>query len=394
MRIGIDARPLQHETQFRGIGKSLEFLLMAMKDLLKPSDRLVFYIDAGLPRPKILEHYPDSNVMVVASSNLARKRYVRSVLSSFRPIKPSPKNIDVLLQYDATFGVPQSVPTVVLFHDLIPYLFRDQEKKLPAAGMRRVKNSLAGKLYWQKYLRTWKQYKRASAILAISQSSRNDFLQHIASGRTPSVSVVHLGTGQFHNAGNASPKIRSLVKDPYLLYVGGIDFRKNVIGLLETFFRLKQKYPRLKLVTVGKEFGLEDQLGDLGWFKLLRQNKAYAKDVIAPGYIEPADLHHLYTHASAFVFTSRYEGFGLPVLEAMQAGCPVVAYDNSSIPEVAGDAALLVPDGTAIEPAIEQVLKDKKLRATLIAKGKHQAAKFTWEKTAHETLQVLKKAAQ
>jgi glycosyltransferase involved in cell wall biosynthesis len=118
------------------------------------------------------------------------------------------------------------------------------------------------------------------------------------------------------------------------------------------------------------------------------------KQVITPGFISDSDLAWLYGHAMAFVFPSRYEGFGLPVLEAMQAGCPVVAYDNSSIPEVAGDAALLVPDGDSLVPAITKVLKDEALRQTLIQKGKARAKRFSWDRTARETLGVLSEAAK
>ena len=113
------------------------------------------------------------------------------------------------------------------------------------------------------------------------------------------------------------------------------------------------------------------------------------KYVITPGYVSDGELSYLYENAEAFVFPSRYEGFGLPVLEAMQSGCPVVAYDNSSIPEVAGNAAILVKDGESMVPALEDLMQDKGKRKALIEKGYKQAEKFSWKRTAQETIKVL-----
>src|SRR6266404_1139697 len=393
MRIGIDARPLQHETQYRGIGKSLEFFLLALPDCLEPDDSLVFYIDSGLPRPKILDNFPDSRIIKVATSRLGRKRYFRSFLPSFRPLKPRTKDVDVVLQYDASFGVPKNVPTVVSFLDLIPMLFRDQEKYRPVKGIRKGKDVLARSLYWKKYLRVLDVYKNASKIVAISASSRNDLLKHSREIKPEDVIVVHLGVNAVAQTGQPSSKIKKLASHPYLLYVGGIDIRKNIVGLLEAFYELKPKHPKLRLIMVGKEFELKDRLEDLGWFTVLDSKPDYAKDVIIPGFVSHDDLFYLYKHTEAFVFPSRYEGFGLPILEAMDAGSPVVAYSNSSIPEVAGGAALLVEDGKPLEPAVEKLLNNPALHRQLVDKGHRQASKFSWHKTVTETLDIMRQLA-
>ena len=389
MKIGIDARPLQGETQYRGIGKSLENVLRVL--LADPGEHsFVFYIDGGLTIPSLLENFPGRKLIAIPSTRLGRKRYFRSVLASYRPARVRRQDVDVFLQYDASLGVPTSVPCVTVFYDLIPLLFRDKEKKQSAAGLRKYKNSLAGNLYWKKYIRTFSQYKRAQKIIAISHVSKQDYLKH--TGSHQDVAVVHLGASGFGEAAAPTDPVQKLTSRPYLLYVGGIDFRKNVVALVQTFYELKLDFPDLRLLAVGKEFGLESQLGDLGWQAVIASNKAYAKDILTPGFISDSDLAWLYGHAMAFVFPSRYEGFGLPVLEAMQAGCPVVAYDNSSIPEVAGDAALLVPDGDSLVPAITKVLKDEALRQTLIQKGKARAKRFSWDRTARETLAILEEA--
>jgi glycosyltransferase involved in cell wall biosynthesis len=394
MRIGIDARPLQHETRYRGIGKALEFFLTALPGVLSKEDELVFYVDKELPKPELLNTLSNSRTILVPAPKLGRKRYIRSVLKSFTPIRPLAKDVDVLLQYDANLGVSTRVPTVTVFHDLIPYLFRNQEKNIPASGVRKAKNALAGNLYWQKYLRFLKQYDKAHHIIAISESSKQDYQKHVRKNPKQPVSVVHLGVTKSHLGGQPSKKVKSLTKDPYILYVGGIDLRKNVVGLAKTFYGVKEKHPKLRLLVIGKEFGLKEQLQDLGWYTLLDTNPTFKKDVVLPGFLSDADLGYVYTHAAAFVFPSRYEGFGLPVLEAMQAGCPVVAYKNSSVTEIAGDAAILVKDGASMVPAVSKLLTNKTQYKTLVQKGRAQVKRFTWEKTARETYRVLKSVAQ
>lgn len=394
MYIGVDGRPLQGETQYRGIGKALGLMLESLVSQLSRDDTLVFYLDSGLPKPELLKKIRGYKTIWLPTSKLGRKRYWRSILSSYPPIKPGSGDIDVLLQYDASLGVPTSVPTVVVFHDLIPLLFREQEKRKSAKGLRRVKNALASNLYWRKYIRTLNNYKRARMILPLSEASKRDLLKHLSRIDPDKVKVVHLGVNKPDKAAAGSAAVRKLTSRPYLLYVGGIDFRKNIIELLKAFYELKPKYPDLRLITVGKEFSLNNQLSDLGWYTVLNSNKTFAKDVIAPGFLTEEDLIFIYQHAEAFVFPSRYEGFGLPIIEAMQIGVPVVAYKNSSIPEVAGNAAMLVKDGDPLAPAIEQLLSNKALRRTLINKGRQQAKQFSWHETAKHTLAALKKAAK
>ncbi len=395
VRIGIDARPLQAETQYRGIGKSLEFFLHGLVKILSNDDTCVFYVDKALPIHNVLGLFPEARTIPIATSRLGRTRYIRSVLPSYPPIKPKKSEIDVLLQYDVNMGVPPNIPSVVVFYDMIPLLFRGQEKRQPAKGLRKAKNNLAGQMYWQKYLRSLQQYRKATKIIAISESSKNDLLKYVPDIIANRVSVIHLGVPELQIVdAPVSPRIKKIAQSPYILYVGGIDLRKNIVGLLKSFYEVKKKRSDLKLVAVGKEFGLEDQLQNLGWYEILNLEPTFIKDIVFPGFISGEELHYLYEHSAAFVLPSRYEGFGLPVLEAMKAGCPVIAYSNSSIPEVAGDAAMLVSDGKPLAPAIMQLLEDRQLRKKLVEKGYKQAALFTWEKTAQKTLDALKTVAR
>ena len=390
MKIGIDARPLQGETLYRGIGKSLEKLLRAMIPLYGATNEFIFYVDRGLPVPDIARQFPAYRTIAVASPKLGKKRYFRSFMRSYKAAKPLKKDVDIFLLYDADLGVPGgSVPVVTIFHDAIPLLFRGTEPKGHATGIRKSKNALASNVYWRKYLRTLAQYKKSSAILAISESSKRDFQKYVGGIDAQDIYVVPHGVEYKAAGGRVSGKIKKMATGQYLLYVGGIDIRKNIIGLADTFFELKADYPKLRLFTIGKEFGLNDQLKDLGWASKLEEHKEFADDVISPGFLSDADLAYMYEHAAAFLFPSRYEGFGLPVLEAFQAGCPVVAYTNSSIPEVAGDAALLIDDGAPMAPTVKKLLSDNKLRNSLVRKGHIQAKKFSYAQTAKCTFEVL-----
>lgn len=393
VRIGIDARPLQGETRFRGIGKSFEYLMKAL--LRYHSDTsYVFYIDEGLPPPDLIKDFPNHAVKHIPTARLGRRRYFRSFINSYRTAAPKKTDIDVFFQYDASLGVPTSVPTVTIFHDLIPYLFRGKEKKQIASGLRKYKNKLAGTMYWNKYLRVLKRYKRSAKIIAISQASKIDYVKHLKNFPAKDIVVIHHGFGEDHpEARKPSAKVKKLASKPYIMYLGGIDLRKNIAELIRTFYEIKPDFPDLRLIAVGKEFELQDQLGDVGWNRELAKNKTFAKDVITPGFLDGSDMSYLYSHAKAFVHPTLYEGFGLPLLEALQAGCPLICYNNSSIPELVGDAALVVQNGKPLAPYVKKVLSDPKLSFRLSKAGPKQAAKFTWQKTAAQTLEVLKSAA-
>jgi glycosyltransferase involved in cell wall biosynthesis len=139
---------------------------------------------------------------------------------------------------------------------------------------------------------------------------------------------------------------------------------------------------------MGKEFKNQTELYDIGWYKNIVKSK-FSQDIIMPGYVNDDQLIEYYKNAKVFVFPSLYEGFGLPVLESMSLGAPVVAFKNSSITEIAENAALLCKDNEEFIGAVKRLLENNKLRKSLIEKGYKQARKFSWEKTAKQTLEVI-----
>ena len=169
----------------------------------------------------------------------------------------------------------------------------------------------------------------------------------------------------------------------YLFYVGNISKHKNVDKIIEAFKKIKSK-TNYKLVIAGKlSFGSKD-------IKKKIKDLDLQDDVIFTGYVPEEDLPALYNGASLFVYPSFYEGFGLPPLEAMQCGCPVITSNTSSLPEVVGNAGIMVDPNDVDELAkqMERVLTNKKLQQKMRKAGLKQAKKFSWEKCARETLKV------
>lgn len=172
---------------------------------------------------------------------------------------------------------------------------------------------------------------------------------------------------------------------PYLLFVGNVKPHKNLRGLLEAYRAIADEIAR-DLVIVGRREGFIH--GDAA---VVRQAEALGDRVTFTGWVDDARLEQYVAHADALVFPSRYEGFGLPPLEAMACGCPVVASARASIPEVCGDAAVYFnPDDPAhIAQAIQRLLGDAVLRAEMIERGRERARQFTWDRCAAQTSEVI-----
>jgi glycosyltransferase involved in cell wall biosynthesis len=229
--------------------------------------------------------------------------------------------------------------------------------------------------------------RAADAVIAVSEHTKADAIRTYGM-REEKISVIYEGVADRFR--RTSPDATAAVRrkyslpDRFILSVGTIEPRKNLSALLEAYHVLRNEYPEYRLVLVGKKgwlyadfFRRIDELG-LG------------DKIVFPGFVPDEDLPAMYSAADLFVFPSLYEGFGLPVLEALACGAAVVASNASSVPEVAGDAALLVDpnDGEALVREMRAVLNNAKLRQDLQARGPKQAAKFSWRKAAEETLDV------
>lgn len=177
------------------------------------------------------------------------------------------------------------------------------------------------------------------------------------------------------------------LSSPYVLYTGALSTRKNIGRLLMAFSSLKGWIPDLRLVLVGQRTGKKAPVESI-----LRQ-EGLSGSVMLTGSVSNSDLAALYNGCELFVFPSLYEGFGLPPLEAMACGAPVVCSNTSSLPEVVGDAALMVNpiDTQALADAMREVLTHAELRAEMRRKGLLRARRFSWKRNAEETMEVYRK---
>lgn len=235
---------------------------------------------------------------------------------------------------------------------------------------------------------------RATCVLADSAATQRDLIAryHVPASR---IRVAYPGWDEARwrpadAAQAAAVRARYRIRGDYLLYLGTLQPRKNLARLVEAFGRLlssdsSHSQDGLQLVLAGKQGWLHQDLSSA--VRRLGLESA----VVFTGYVADEDAAALMTGARAFVFPSLYEGFGFPVLEAMACGVPVVCSNTSSLPEVAGDAALLVDptDVDALAQAIQRVLTDAPLRETLIARGYRQITRFSWERCARQVRSVL-----
>ena len=354
MRIAIDARKL-HDF---GIGTYVRNLLrqLARQDarseyvvLCRPADREYVAELGGHMRP----------VVEPAAAYSIREQYRL-------PLDLRRERIDVF--HAPHYVLPLLTPcrSVVTIHDCIHLMFPQY---------------LPGRLA-HAYARTvlWAAVRRSDRILTVSEASKRDIL-HFFNVSAAKVEVIPNGIDERFRLVPSDEEIarvreRYLLHDPFLLYAGNIKPHKNIERLIEAFHLLRQRgHDQLRLLIIGNEVSKYPTLRrTVHRFKL----HTYVRFL---GFVPDQMLAVLYRLADVFVFPSLYEGFGLPPLEAMASGTPVVTSNVSSLPEVVGDAAVLVDPYSAasIAEGIQQVLSDPVLRQTLAARGLARAREFSWE---------------
>lgn len=382
MRVAIDARPAL-DPRRTGVGRYTQELIRHLPRA-DPDDAFVaWYLHArGL-------FVPRSFFADVAAPNLLEKAS-RFPARIFQPAswRLGVPRAEWLLEFDLFIatnflppatGRPRDVVPVV--HDLAFHWFPETAPHIDARWRRRFAGALDD----------------APAIIVPSRSVASDLQEAFGLGEDR-VHVVHHGVdaGRFAPvAASAIDAVRARhgIAGPYVLFVGGIEPRKNLEQLVRAFARIDM--PGVSLVLAG---------GPVRWFPQAVERlraaigllpPAVADRVILTGYASERDKLALLSGATMLAYPSLYEGFGFPVLEAFAAGVPVLTSNVASLPEVAGDAAILVDptDTDAIAAALSEMLTDEDLRAVLSAAGVARAARFTWESTARATAAVLRAAA-
>ncbi len=270
------------------------------------------------------------------------------------------------------------VPTVVTIHDL-SYIY------FPGDFLKKD-------LY---QLRNWTHYSihNAKKIIAVSKTTKKDIVQLY---RVPEEKVKVIYNGYEKRFEKLKIENYKLIKNlklkikNYILFVGTLQPRKNITVLIQSFAKFKELYPEFKLIVAGKKGWLFESIFDLV------SELGLNTDIYFTDYITDQQLAFLYKNAFCFVLPSLYEGFGIPLLEAMSFGCPVVSSFTASLPEIGGDACLYF-DPKSVEDLVEKlenIKKDSRLRTGLIQKGKKRVKEFSWKKCGAQTLSVIQNSIQ
>ena len=307
---------------------------------------------------------------------------VARLLSSWREERDRKMLEGIIRHHDAFLSPMELAPTAIresgiscfyVLYDVLPLLF-------PQFYPREI----VGVTWTETVMRN---LRASDCGFAISENTKRDYLRLVPGLRDENIAVIGLAAAErFHPEPQESVRRRVRAQygippdRPYLLSLCTIEPRKNLPFALKAFAKLHQSHPEILFVLAGGSWTYyrrewEQTLGALG---------AARDDVILVGYVADEDLAALYSDALAFVYPSLYEGFGLPPLEAMQCGCPVLTSDTSSLPEVVGDAALTVaPDDLGgMLAAMERLASDAALREDLHRRGLARAKAFSWEGTA------------
>lgn len=234
--------------------------------------------------------------------------------------------------------------------------------------------------------------KKADKVITISNFTKSELID-VYRAKAEKIKVIYNGYNKsLYQKINDENKIAEVIgrygiKKPYIFYIGRIENKKNIPALIEAFALMKENYKNtdVKLVLVGNaSMGFDEVKYSISEFEL-------NNDVIMPGWVKETEIPYFFSGAEAFVFPSNYEGFGIPLLQAMACETPIIASSSSSIPEVVDNAALLFNPRfvTSMAEAIGEIITKPELRKDLIEKGKERVKNFSWEKCAKETLDEI-----
>lgn len=375
MEIAVDLTPIPK--QITGVGEYARCLLKSLTEFDRENHYWLF-----IKEDQCEQYNPGrENFHIVPQSRILHNRMIRLLWEQTAlPLHLLRRKIELL--HSIHYTTPWIAPCkrVITFHDMTFYLFPE-------------KHTWIKRLFFQSIIPV--SIKKANHIFADSKNTKADIIK-ILDISPAKIDVVYLAADSNYRPFNIESLDLNLKKKygirfPYILYVGTLEPRKNVSRLIQAYHRLSTETSlEHQLVIAGKKGwaykGIFDMVGSL--------DQRTQEKIIFTGYVPEDDLPSLYNAADLFVYPSLYEGFGIPPLEAMACGIPVIASNISSIPEVVGDAGILVDprDTQAIFEAMQEVLKNRELRAELKRKGIQAAKTFSREKMAQEILAVYKKA--
>lgn len=398
MRIVIDMQGAQTESRFRGIGRytlslteaivrnrgehevilalnglfpeTIEGIRAAFQDLLPQENIRVW----EAPGP-VSDNTPDNTPRRLVAE-LEREAFLAS-------LQPDVIHVHSLFEGfgdDAVVSIgryDQKTPVSVTLHDLIPLIYPEQYLE-------------PNEVFASYYNNKLDHLKRASLFLSISESSSREVVDHLGVEPRRVFNTSEAAEAWFREVDIAPAEAKALkaklgLKRPFVLYTGGADQRKNLPRLIRAYAALPDKMRAShQLLFAGKM--PEGEIGDLQ--RIAEESGLGSDELCFTGFVADEELVQLYNLCKLYVFPTWHEGFGLPALEAMQCGAPVVGANTSSLPEVIGlPEALFDPaDVNDMSAKIEQALKNEKFRQRLIAHGRQQATKFSWETSAKRAI--------
>jgi len=336
MKVFLDITPLTNTNRLRGVGIYTKYL----KEYLAKSEKVELVDDLN---EADIVHYPYFDPFFLTLT-----------------LKPEKK-------------------VIVTVHDLIPVVFPEHFPR-----------GLRGEVKWQIQKRKLKQ---VNLVITDSTCSRDDIIKHAGVSKEK-IQVIHLAPApEFRILDKSNLDQAHKLPGSFLLYVGDVNWNKNIPGLLRAFACLTN-FPDLHLVLVGQ--GFFDKSPETVRINSLVKDLNIEGRVIRLKDLSTAELVRVYNLATCYVQPSFYEGFGLPILEAMACGTPVVAGNTSSLPEICGEAAVMVnpDDANKIAEGIEKVVKDEDVQAKLVQAELKQVKKFTWKKTTEETIAIYQKVVR
>ncbi len=367
MKVGIDARLLSR--QITGIGR----YTLEMCGALAKLENISLYLYS--PAPVCGENTIALEKASIQTGNWSHNFLVQLWSESYLPLWAKQDEVDVFWgpAHRLPHWLPANISRVVTIHDLV--------WKYAGDTMRPISRCLERK-------QMPFAVNTADAVVADSQSTADAVMEEFCID-TDKLSVVTLGTSIVPSIASLESLQQLGIDRPYFLFVGTLEPRKNLARLLTAYSRLPASLKdRAMLVVVGgKGWGgvnISELVSELGLVNHVR----------ILGYVDEPALAALYANAQFLAMPSLYEGFGLPLIEAMAYGTPVLTSNNSSMPEVAGDAGLLVDalDTDSIESGLNQLIIDESLRASLADNAKKNAARFDWDESAKQLVTVFEKA--